>query len=346
MRMGILTRRSSAWVVSASLLWVAAASAGDKVQLTGAGATFPFPIYSKWFSEYAARNPGVEINYQSIGSGGGIRQILDKTVDFGASDAPMADDQLAKANPPLLHIPTVLGAVVLTYNLPGLEKPLNLSGPLVADLFLGKVAKWNDPAVAGLNPGVKLPDTPVMIVHRADGSGTTAVFTDYLAKVSPEWKQKVGTGNALKWPVGLGGKGNEGVTGLIKQTPGSLGYVELVYAASNQMPQAVLKNRAGKLVAASSRSVTAAAAASAKTMPADFRVSITDAEGKDAYPISSYTYLLVYQQMPGIKGQTLVRFLNWAITDGQNLAESLNYAPLPKPMIAKVKARIGQIKTQ
>lgn len=319
----------------------------DTVSLNGAGATFPAPLYSKWFSDYKAANPGVEINYQPIGSGGGIRQLTDKTVDFGASDAPMTDEQLAKANPAVIHIPTVLGAVVITYNLPSVTKKLNLSGEVIADIFLGKITQWNDPKIVKLNPGLNLPkDVTILVAHRSDGSGTTAVFSDYLSKVSPEWKEKIGAGPALNWPTGLGGKGNDGVTNTVKQTPGAIGYVELTYAETNGLPYASVKNKAGKLIVPSPKSVSDAANGSLKSMPKDFRISITDAEGKDSYPISSFTYLLIYTKMPAAKATTLVSFVRWALADGQKLAEPLHYAPLPKKMLPEVLARLKEIKSE
>lgn len=308
--------------------------------INGAGATFPYPLYSKWFSEYQKIDPEVQINYQSIGSGGGIRQFLEGTVDFGATDSPMTDEQLSKSSVPVFHIPTVLGAVVLTYNVPGVEQGLKLSGEIVADLFLGKITKWNDPKIAQLNQGTQLPHSDVLIVHRSDGSGTTGIFTDYLSKVSAGWKGKVGAGTAVNWPVGLGGKGNEGVTGLVKQTPGSLGYVELVYAKNNSLPYAWLKNRTGAFVEPNAKSVSAAAAGALASMPADFRVSITQAEGKDSYPISGFTYLLVYKTMPKDKGQKMIKFLRWALRDGSRYAEPLHYAPLPKSLVNRVEAKI------
>lgn len=314
--------------------------------INGAGATFPYPIYSKWFSEYQKIDPEVQINYQSIGSGGGIRQFLERTVDFGASDAPMTDEQLSKASAPVLHIPTVLGAVVLTYNLRDLRHQIKLDGGTVADIFLGKITKWNDPKILALNKDAKLPADSILVVHRSDGSGTTGIFTDYLSKVSADWKAKVGAGTAVNWPSGLGGKGNEGVAGLVKQTPGSIGYVELIYAKNNSLPYASLKNVAGQIVEPSTKSVTAAADGTLDSMPADFRVSITNAEGKDAYPISGFTYLLIYRTMPKDKGQNLVKFLRWAIADGQKDAEPMSYAPLPKKLIAKVKAKISEIETK
>lgn len=325
-----------------ALFFVVSASAQASSLINGAGATFPYPLYSKWFSEYQKVAPEVRINYQSIGSGGGIRQFLEKTVDFGATDAPMTEEQLAKSQAAVVHVPTVLGAVALTYNLPGVTG-LKLSGEVVGDIFLGKITKWNDERIAKLNPTTKLPDGAILVVHRSDGSGTTGIFTDYLSKVSPEWKSKVGVGTAVNWPAGLGGKGNEGVAGLVKQTPGSMGYVELIYAKNNNLSVAQLKNRAGKFMEPSTKSVTAAAAGGLKAMPSDFRVSITDAEGKDAYPISGFTYLLVYKKMPKSKGGDLVKFLDWAVTDGQKYAEPLEYASLPKSLAKRVSAKIKEI---
>jgi phosphate transport system substrate-binding protein len=332
-------------IVSISLMAASfSPAAGHAVELiNGAGATFPYPLYSKWFSDYQKVDPDAQINYQSIGSGGGIRQFLERTVDFGASDAPMNEEQLGKADTPVVHIPTVLGAVVITYNLPGLQAALKLSPEIVAGLFLGKIKKWNDPRLAKLNPGQSLPDTDVMVAYRSDGSGTTGIFTDYLSKVSAEWKEKVGSGTAVKWPVGLGGKGNEGVSGIVKQTPGSVGYVELIYAKNNQLAFASIKNKSGAFVEPSPKSVSAAAAGAMKTIPADFRVSITNAAGKSAYPISGFTYLLVYKSMPKAKGEHIVKFLRWAIADGQKSAEPLHYAPLPKALVRKVQAQLGEI---
>jgi len=318
----------------------------ETISINGAGATFPAPLYTQWFSEYRQIDPSVEINYQPIGSGGGIRQLMDKTVDFGASDAPMTDQQLSKASPAILHVPTVLGAVVITYNLPELKKPLQLSGELVADIFSGKITKWNDARITKLNPGVQMPATDMLVAHRSDGSGTTAVFSDYLSKVSPEWKQKIGAGTALNWPVGLGGKGNDGVTNIVKQTPGAIGFIELTYAETNKLPYASLKNKAGKFIVPSPATVSASAAGALKTMPKDFRVSITDAAGKDSYPISAFTYLLVYQKMDAKKGAKLVKFLDWALKAGQKDAEPLHYAPLPKQMVSKVEARLKEIQTE
>jgi phosphate transport system substrate-binding protein len=329
-----------------TLVFAAQANA-ETVLINGAGATFPYPIYSKWFSEFHKTDGSTEINYQSIGSGGGIRQLLDKTIDFGASDAPMTDEQLAKASPAIIHIPTVLGAVVVTYNLTALKTPLKITGEQIADIFLGKITTWNDPSLVKTNPELaKIPD-PIIVSHRSDGSGTTAVFSDFLSKVSPQWKQKVGTGNALQWPVGLGGKGNEGVTGIIKQSIGSIGYTELSYAANNHLPVAWVKNKAGAFVNPDAKSVTAAAHSFAKSMPKDFRISITDpANAKGAYPISSFTYLLLYQTMDKVKGTKLLGFLEWALSDGQKLAEGLTYAPLPTELVTEVKKKLKELKTQ
>lgn len=313
--------------------------------INGAGATFPYPLYAKWFSEYQKKDLTVQFNYQSIGSGGGIRQFSEKTVDFGATDSPMTDEQLTKAGAPVLHIPTALGAVVMIYNLEGLKAALKLTPELVANIYLGKVTQWDDAEIKKVNPGVTLPSLAILVTRRSDGSGTSGIFTDYLSKVSAEWKTKVGSGTSVNWPAGLGGKGNEGVTGLVKQTPGAIGYVEMIYAANNKLPFASIKNRAGQFVVASSQSVSAAAAGAMKTLPADFRVSITDAEGKASYPISGFTYLLVWKNMPKDKGSKLVSFMNWAIDQGQAMTEELHYAPLPKVMIKKVKDAIHGIQT-
>jgi phosphate transport system substrate-binding protein len=321
-------------------------SSGGSVDLTGAGATFPYPIYSKWFSDYATAT-GVKINYQSIGSGGGIRQLSEQTVDFGASDSPMSDDEMAKAKGgPILHIPTVLGADVITYNLPGVTAALKLTPAVIADIFMGKVKKWNDTRIATLNAGVSLPATDILVVHRSDGSGTTYIFTDYLSTAVPAWKTSVGKGKEVKWPVGLGAKGNEGVAGQVKQTPGSIGYVELAYATQNNLPIAAIRNKSGQFVAASVPAVTAAAAGAAKALPAntDYRISIVDAPGADSYPISSFTWILVYQkQTDAVKGKKLVDFLNWALTEGEKSAVTLDYAPLPAEMATTVKAKIATI---
>jgi phosphate transport system substrate-binding protein len=314
--------------------------------LTGAGATFPFPIYSKWFSDYASKT-NVKINYQSIGSGGGIRQLSERTVDFGATDAPMSDAELAKAKGgPVLHIPTVLGAVVVTYNVPGLAKPLRLDGPTLADVFLGRITKWNDARIAALNPGVKLPATDILVVHRSDGSGTSYVFTDYLAAVSPAWAAKPGKGKEVQWPVGLGGKGNEGVAGTVKQTPGSIGYVELAYAKQNKLAYADIRNAKGQFVTPSIAAVTAAAAGAAASLPAntDYRVSIVNAPGAGAYPISSFTWLLVYRnQTDAVKGRKLLDFVRWALTSGEKSAAALDYAPLPPSMAKQLLKHLGTV---
>ena len=311
--------------------------------LNGAGATFPYPMYSKWFSDYNKLHPDVQINYQSIGSGGGIRQVLNGTVDFGASDGPMSDEQLKEAKVPILHIPTVLGAVVPAYNVPGVSGELKFTPEALAGIFLGKIEKWNDPAIAQANPGVKLPDQSIVVVHRSDGSGTTYIFTDYLSKVSKEWEATVGKGTSPKWPVGLGGKGNEGVAGQIRQLPGSIGYIELIYAAENKITYGSVKNAAGNFVKASLDSVTEAAA-SVKGMPADFRVSVTDAPGKNTYPISSFTWLLIPEQAQDPKkGKIIADFLNWMVTDGQKVTTELSYAPLPASVVEKVKAAIKKI---
>lgn len=310
--------------------------------INGAGSTFTYPICSKWFDVYSKEHPGIHFNYQSIGSGGGIRMITQKTVDFGASDAPMTDEQL-KAAPGILHFPTVMGADVLAYNVPGV-KTLKLTGPLVADIFLAKITKWNDPAIAKINPGVELPDQDITVCHRSDGSGTTYIFVDYLSKISSQWAKQVGKSTSVKWPTGLGGKGNEGVTALVQQTPGSIGYVELIYAANNHIPFADLQNHDGKFVTASLESVTAAAAASASKMRADFRVSITDATGPDSYPISSFTWLLVYQQQTDkAKGRQIINFLRWALHDGQQYAPPLQYAPLPAGVVALEDKQVEEI---
>jgi phosphate transport system substrate-binding protein len=319
------------------------ANASAQMMINGAGATFPYPIYSKWFDEYTKVDPSVRFNYQSIGSGGGQKQILAQTVDFGASDGPMSDENLAKAPGKLLHIPTVAGAVVMSYNLSG-NPALKFDGETIADIYLGKIKKWNDPKIAALNPGVKLPDSDIVVVHRSDGSGTTYIFTDYLSKVSPEWKQKVGNNTSVKWPTGIGAKGNEGVSGQVKQVPGAIGYVELIYALQNKMDFAEIKNAAGQVVKPSLESVTAAL--STAEIPDDFRFSMTNAPGPDAYPISGATWLLVYQeQKDPAKGKKLVEFLKWALSKGQGMAKALGYAPLPETVQQRVLKRIDEIKT-
>jgi phosphate transport system substrate-binding protein len=312
--------------------------------LNGAGATFPYPMYSKWFSEYHKAHPDIEINYQSIGSGGGIRQVLAGTVDFGASDGPMTDEQLAQAKTKILHVPTVLGADVPAYNIPGVTAELKFTPEALAGIFLGKITNWNDKAIASANPDVKLPNDQIIVIHRSDGSGTTYIWTDYLSKVSPEWQSQVGKGTSVKWPVGLGGKGNEGVAGMIRQMQGSIGYIELIYAIENKIPYGIVRNAAGNFVKASLESVTAAAASVPK-MPADFRVSITNAPGKDAYPISSFTWLLIpAQSRDAAKGKILSDLLNWIVTDGQKMTAELAYAPLPPSVAAKVKDEIKQVR--
>jgi phosphate transport system substrate-binding protein len=311
--------------------------------LNGAGATFPYPMYSKWFSEYHKAHPDVEINYQSIGSGGGIRQVLAGTVDFGASDGPMTDEQLSQAKTKILHIPTVLGAVVPAYNIPGVSAEVKFTPQALADIFLGKITSWNDKAITGANPGVNFPNQEIIVLHRSDGSGTTYIFTDYLAKISPEWQSGPNKGTSVKWPKGLGGKGNEGVAGMIRQMPGSIGYIELIYAVQNKIPYGTVQNSSGSFVKASLASVTAAAA-SAPKMPADFRVSITNAPGKDAYPISSFTWLLIpSQSKDAAKGKILADFLSWMAVDGQKMTPDLTYAPLPDSVVAKVKDAIKQV---
>ncbi len=321
------------------------ATAAEPTILNGAGATFPYPIYSKWFDEYHKINPDIQINYQSIGSGGGIRQVQAGTVDFGATDGPMSDEQLEQAKVKVLHFPTVLGAVVPTYNVPGVSQEVKFTPEALAGIFLGQITKWNDPALTRANPGVKLPGEDIVVVHRSDGSGTSYVWTDYLSKVSPEWKTKVGKNTSVNWPVGLGGKGNEGVSGLVKQTPNSLGYVELIYAIQTKLPYGRVRNSSGTFVKADLATVTEAAAAAAKEMPEDFRVSITNPAGKNAYPISSFTWLLVPSSIQDAgKRKIIVDFLHWMLTDGQKRATPLSYAPLPKEVVAKEVKAISRIK--
>ncbi len=315
-----------------------------QTQLNGAGATFPYPIYSKWFSEYAKSHSGVAINYQSIGSGGGIRQVTAGTVDFGASDMPMTDKQLQDSKVKILNLPTVLGAVVPAYNIPGVTGEVKFTPEALAGIFLGKIARWNDKALTAANPDISFPDKEIIVAHRSDGSGTSFIWTDYLSKVSPEWKTSVGADTSVKWPVGLGAKGNEGVSGLIRQMSGSIGYVELIYAVQNKIPYGSVRNSAGTFVKASLESVTAAAA-SAPKMPADFRVSITNSPGKDAYPISSFTWLLIPQQAKNpANGKILADFLNWMVTEGQTMTTALAYAPLPDNVVAKEKETIKLVK--
>ena len=324
----------------ALLCVVLAAPAFGQTTVNGAGATFPNPMYQKWFSEYHKAHPDIQFNYQSIGSGGGIRQVLAQTVDFGASDGPMTDEQLSQAKTKILHIPTVLGAVVPAYNVPGVSGELKFTSEALAGIFLGKITTWNDPAIAKANPGVNLPNQSIIVVHRSDGSGTTYIFTDYLSKVSSEWQNGPGKGTSVKWPVGLGGKGNEGVAGMIRQMQGGIGYIELIYAVQNKIDYGSVKNASGAFVKASLDSVTSAAA-SAKSMPADFRVSITNAPGKDAYPISSFTWLLIPEKSKeAAKGKILADFLTWMVDDGQKMTADLTYAPLPGNVAEKVKGAI------
>ena len=329
-------------ILAAGVLAIAAIGAGAQ-NLNGAGATFPYPIYSKWFSEYSQQT-GIKINYQSIGSGGGIRQVSDGTVDFGASDGPMSDEQISAAKVKTQHIPTVLGAVVPVYNIPGVNKDLNFSGDVVADIYLGKITKWNDGRIAKDNPGANLPDKPILPVYRSDGSGTTYIFTDYLSKVSSDWSTKVGKNTSVKWPTGIGQKGNEGVAGMVRQSPYSFGYVELIYAVQNKMSFGSVKNASGKFVKASTDGVTAAAAAAAKTMPADYRVSITNAQGATSYPISSFTWLLIpTHSSDATKVKALKGFLSWMLEHGEGEAAGLSYAPLPKQVQDMVRKTVAQI---
>lgn len=312
----------------------AAASSRGSVQIAGAGSTFGYPIYSKWFGDYNTLHPTVQISYNSIGSGAGVQQFTAGTVFFGATDVPMTAGQLERARRPVLHLPTVIGGVVPIYNVPGMTTSLNFTGPVLASIFLGHITRWNDPAIAALNPGVNLPNTDILVVHRSDGSGTTAIWADYLSKVSPEWKRDVGVSTALHWPVGVGGKGSEGVAGLVRQTPGALGYIELTYALQNHITAGRVQNRAGRFIQASTASVTAAAASAAESMPADFRVSITDAPGPQAYPISSFTWIVMWQTPDDkAKGAAMVDFCKWALTVGQKDCAPLGYAPLPANVV-------------
>ena len=331
-------------VIVASILALAAAGASAQ-NLNGAGATFPYPIYSRWFNEYKQQHPSVQINYQPIGSGGGIRQVTEGTVDFGASDVTMTDEQLAQAKIKVIALPTVLGAVVPVYNIPGVNKNLNFSGDVVADIYLGKISKWNDPRIVKDNPGVSFPDKAILPVYRTDGSGDTFIFTDYLTKISPDFKSKVGGAASVKWPIGIGAKGNEGVSGMVRQTPASFGYVTLIYARGNNMSYGSVKNKAGKFIQASTDSVTAAAAAAGKNMPADYRISITNADGAESYPISSFTWLLIptHSSDPA-KGKALADFVVWMLDKGESETASMTYAPLPKPVQDMVRKSIAQIK--
>lgn len=331
-------------VIATGILALAAVGASAQ-NINGAGATFPNPIYSKWFIEYSQQHPGVKINYQPIGSGGGIRQVSDGTVDFGATDGPMSDQQIAESKTKTQHIPTVLGAVVPVYNIPGINKELNFSGDVIADIYLGRITKWNDARIAKDNPGANLPDKAILPVYRSDGSGTTYIFTDFLTKVSTEWASRVGKNTSVKWPTGIGQKGNEGVAGMVRQSPYSFGYVELIYALQNKMSFGTVKNAAGKFVLASTDGVTAAAAAAAKTMPADYRVSITNAPGATSYPISSFTWLLIpTHSSDAAKQKVLADFLKWMLDHGESEAASLSYAPLPKQVQDMVRKSITQIK--
>jgi phosphate transport system substrate-binding protein len=336
-------KKQMLWIALLAAAGTMAASAAETIN--AAGATFPAPIYQKWFEEFHKAHPDVQINYQSIGSGGGIRQLTEGTVDFGASDMPMTDEQLAKITKyKVLHFPTVLGGVVPAYNVNGVGS-LKFSGATLAGIYLGSIKKWNDGAIAKDNPGVKLPNEDITVVHRSDGSGTTFVWTDYLSKVSPEWKSKVGANTSVNWPAGLGGKGNEGVAGLIKQTPSSIGYVELIYAVQNKMEYGSVKNMAGDFVKADFNSVTEAASGAAKDMPADFRVSITNAPGKGTYPISSFTWMLIPETIQdATKRNDIIEFLKWMLTTGQGDAQGMSYAPLPKPIVAREMKQIALIK--
>ncbi len=332
-------------VLTLLLLFAGSAWAqSGQVLLNAAGATFPYPIYSKWFDEYHKLHPNIQINYASVGSGAGIRQVLAGTVDFGASDGPMSDEQLGQAKMKILHFPTVLGAAVPSYNIPGVNAELNFTPQALAGIYLGTITKWNDPAITGANPGVNLPGNDIVVVHRSDGSGTTYIWTDYLSKVSDDWKNKTGKNTSVNWPVGLGGKGNEGVTSLIQQTPNSIGYVELIYALQNHLPYGRVKNAAGTFVKADLAGVSAAAAGAAKDMPGDFRVSITNAPGKTAYPISSFTWLLIPAQIQDATKRDVIKgFLHWMIADGQNFAEGLAYGRLPRPVVDKETKAISLI---
>jgi phosphate transport system substrate-binding protein len=335
--------RLTAVVLGAVL--AAAPALAQKIQINGAGATFPYPIYSKWFSEYNKLHPNVEINYQSIGSGGGIRQLTNQTVFFGATDGPMSAEQQQAAPGHILHFPAVLGGVVPIYNIPGVDTELKFTGNVLADIFLGKITKWNEAAITALNPGVKLPGTDIVVCHRSDGSGTTYIWVDYLSKVSPEWKKRVGIATSVNWPVGVGGKGNEGVAGLVKQSPGAIGYVELIYAIQNKIDFGSVQNMAGEFVRSSLESVTAAAAAAANAMPKDFRVSITNAPGKGVYPVSSFTWLLLYENPKDkTRGRTMVDFMKWALGDGQKYCAELGYAPIPASVIALELEALKKIK--
>jgi phosphate transport system substrate-binding protein len=339
-----MNRMRSLITLAAVLATAGPLAAQSEIRLTGAGATFPYPIYSKWVLEYTKTRPNIEINYQSIGSGGGIRQFSDRTVDFGATDGPMSDSQITAVRGNVLHLPTVLGAVVPVYRIPGVTAQLRFTPEVLAGIFLGQITKWNDSRITAANPGVNLPNTDILVVHRSDGSGTTYVWVDYLSKVSPEWARRVGRGTAVNWPVGLGGQGNPGVASTVQRTPGSIGYVELVYAMQNRMTYGLVRNRAGQFVSATLASTTAAAASAEFEANTDFRVSITDAPGAEAYPIASFTWLLVPKTMTDAsKSRALVEWIWWATHDGQRFAETLGYAPLPQPVVQLLEARLKTI---
>ncbi len=335
---GILTVLVTSWAA------VPEPAAAGPLTVNGAGATFPYPLYSRWFFDYSNANPGVRFNYQSIGSGGGIKQITAGTVDFGATDAPMTEEEMRKLPGPILHIPTALGAVVPVYNLDGVASGLKLTPDILAGIYLGKITRWNDPKIAEQNKTVTMPNTDIVVAHRSDGSGTTDIFTNYLTAVNTEWRAKIGRGKSVNWPVGIGGKGNEGVAGVVKQTPGAIGYVELAYARQNRMKVAALRNKDGNFVLPTLDATSAAAAGVAKAMPEDFRVSLVDAPGKESWPISGLTWILVYKdQRDEAKGKALVQFLKWAIRDGQKAEAALDYAALPKPMVDKVDKALKRI---
>src|SRR5580693_3102206 len=338
-------KKSSLWLGACGALAILLTVAEAKVLINAAGATFPSPIYGKWFQEYTKVDADAQINYQSVGSGGGIRMFSEGTVDFGASDMPMTDEQIGKFKSKPLHFPTVLGGIVLTYNIPGVTQDLKFTPEALAGIYLGTIKKWSDPELTKANPGVKLPDNEIVVAHRSDGSGTSFVFTDYLSKVSPGWKSKVGSSTSVQWPVGIGGKGNEGVTGVVKQTPNSIGYVELIYALQQKMPYGYLRNAAGTFLKADLESVTEAAAAAAQSMPADFRVSITNQPGKKAYPIATFTYLLIPSKIDdAAKKKAITGFLHWMLTDGQKDAAGLGYAPLPANVVSQAEKQIALIK--
>jgi len=339
---GFLAGTAAALVLSLAV--VTGATAADPLMINGAGATFPYPLYSKWFYEYSNANPGVKFNYQSIGSGGGIKQITAGTVNFGATDAPMTDEELKKTPGPIIHIPTALGAVAPVYNLDGVAEGLKLTPDVLAGIYLGKITRWNDPKIAELNKTVTMPNADIVVAHRSDGSGTTDIFTNYLTTVNTEWRAKVGRGKAVNWPLGIGGKGNEGVAGVVRQTPGAIGYVELAYAKQNKMKVASLRNREGHFVIPTLEATSAAAAGMAKSMPDDFRVSLVDAPGKESWPISGLTWILVYKdQKDEARGKAMVQFLKWAIKDGQKMEAALDYAPLPIAVVEKVDQALKQI---